>query len=489
MNKSIQHFNEYSIKKLQSSIEKFTENPAQFAEFVATIQEEVVNLGISIISETLEEWDSLLFDFVPRKKNWIPIRKDTRTLISSLGPVAYTRRYYMNKNTQERFYAVDQILGLEKHQRITEDGKARILEEAVESCYRKGGDSVSLTVSVSKEAVKDLIHSIKFPETETAPSVKKVCEYLYIDADEDHASLQFQKQKGDLSITENGHKNNCLINKLVYVHEGRTRKSENDKRWILVNPRYFSGVYEGKENRRLWEEVYAYLERTYDLSQVKKIYLNSDGGTWIKAAKNYIPGLEHVLDEFHLEKYITKMTGHMKDSAGDAVREVRDAIKRNRRKEFVQICERLEWCTEDISTLRRIDEGKKYILSNWNAANLRLERKEHVRGCSAEGHVSHLLSSRMSTLPMGWSRRGADRMARLRAYRANGGGMLELIRSQPSEEKKAAGAEELKQLSVRAIMASERKASHKNGKYIDAVTASVSEQIRIKSVLYHHLKL
>lgn len=29
--------------------------------------------------------------------------------------------------------------------------------------------------------------------------------------------------------------------------------------------------------------------------------------------------------------------------------------------------------------------------------------KEGVIGCSAEGHVSHVLSSRMSSRPMGWS--------------------------------------------------------------------------------------
>lgn len=33
-----------------------------------------------------------------------------------------------------------------------------------------------------------------------------------------------------------------------------------------------------------------------------------------------------------------------------------------------------------------------------------------------EGHVSQILSARMSSLPMGWSRGGADQLARLRVY-------------------------------------------------------------------------
>jgi len=35
--------------------------------------------------------------------------------------------------------------------------------------------------------------------------------------------------------------------------------------------------------------------------------------------------------------------------------------------------------------------------------------------------VSHVLSSRMSSRPLGWSKKGADQMARLRAFKYNGG--------------------------------------------------------------------
>ena len=65
---------------------------------------------------------------------------------------------------------------------------------------------------------------------------------------------------------------------------------------------------------------------------------------------------------------------------------------------------------------RRLEESRDYILSNWSAAKLRLLHKEGVKGSSTEGHVSHVLSSRMSSRPMGWSRKGAAKMEQLRAY-------------------------------------------------------------------------
>ena len=87
-----------------------------------------------------------------------------------------------------------------------------------------------------------------------------------------------------------------------------------------------------------------------------------------------------------------------------------------------------------------MEEAKAYILSNWTAAKIRLKHKDGVKGSSTEGHVSHVLSSRMSSRPMGWSVLGATKMAQLRAYYLNGGDMLELVRYQERKLPQAAGA-------------------------------------------------
>ena len=38
-----------------------------------------------------------------------------------------------------------------------------------------------------------------------------------------------------------------------------------------------------KKNSEFWDEVYEYISNHYDLDKVKKIYLSSDGETWIKS--------------------------------------------------------------------------------------------------------------------------------------------------------------------------------------------------------------
>ena len=57
--------------------------------------------------------------------------------------------------------------------------------------------------------------------------------------------------------------------------------------------------------------AFEYIEKTYDLSKIKKIFLNADGGSWIKTGNSKISGITYVLNEFHMSKYLVKMTSYM----------------------------------------------------------------------------------------------------------------------------------------------------------------------------------
>ncbi|MCB6414962.1 ISLre2 family transposase [Faecalimonas umbilicata] len=477
MIKSIQQFEEAGTKKLEKIVENFIKDPKDMASFVYGVRDEVVALGLDIIKETLEDCNQMLRDSAKRKQCWEVVRTDQKKLTTSLGTVCFEKTLFRNKQTRESAYLLDRILGIESHERLTEDAEAKLLEEAVQASYRKAGEETSLTDHVSKQTVKNKLHKLTFPQQKEEKAEKKVVDYLYIDADEDHVSLQFNEKKGDLEIGENHWKNNCVLAKLVYVYEGIEPEAPKSKRHRLVNPHYFSGIYAGEDNAKLWDEVYAYMDSHYDLEKVKKIYLNADGGGWIQSGKKRIVGTISVLDEFHLKKYLLKMTGHMKDSAADARKELCDTIKNGTREDFQRVVERLKDCAETEAAEKRIDESASYILSNWMAAKIRLEDRKTVKGCSAEGHVSHVLSSRMSSRPMGWSRTGVDKMAHLRAYYWNGGDMLELVRGQEMELPIAVGAEK-EVLSCESMLRWERRNYNKLGKYAEGISHSVSTEVK-----------
>ena len=399
-----------------------------------------------------------------------------------LLPVTFKKTLFTNRETGESEYLLDRIMGFEKHERISEDAFAKMLKEAVQTSYRRGGEATSLTTDVKKQTVKNKIHELEFPRNEEKPEKKKEVDYLYIEADEDHASLQFREKRGDLKENENHQKNNCLITKLVYVHEGIEKEAPKSKRHKLVNPYYFCGTGYSEDNSAFWDEVYEYINNHYDLDKVKKIYLNADGGGWIKSGMKRIAGITYVLDEFHLEKYLTKLTSHMKDSREDAANELRTAIRSKTKKDFEEIVDCLEGCLENETGIKRIAEAKEYILSNWTAAKLRLRHQNGVKGSSTEGHVSHILSNRMSSRPMGWSVRGATKMAKLIAYERNGGDMLELVRYQKRNLPKAAG-DEYEVLSSVDVIQSEKNRHGELGKYVESISHSISVQNKKSCIL------
>ena len=84
-----------------------------------------------------------------RKKSWHVVRRDETTLVTHLGPVKYKKTLFRHKETGEYAYLLDKIMGLAPHTRMTEDAVAKVLEEAVQTSYQKGGENACITIDLS----------------------------------------------------------------------------------------------------------------------------------------------------------------------------------------------------------------------------------------------------------------------------------------------------------------------------------------------------
>lgn len=197
------------------------------------------------------------------------------------------------------------------------------------------------------------------------------------------------------------------------------------------------------------------------------------GGLWIKTATDYIDKSRHVLDEFHLNKTLFRITACLGEAAEEARDRICSLIVAGKRKKLQNLVEKIAEGTDTQAAEKRILDGLGYILRNFQAAKTRLRKEKGVLACSAEGHVSHVLSARMSSRPMAWSLAGADAMARLRAYSLNGGEMIKLVRLQ----KKPVEVEEDEIfLTPQQLIACENKARKPYGKYFDSIQCGLSLQ-------------
>jgi hypothetical protein len=277
----------------------------------------------------------------------------------------------------------------------------------------------------------------------------------------------------------------CLLDRIMGIGD--------HKRITEDASHYFCGTSAYETNEEFWDDVYGYIESHYDVSKIKKIFLNADGGTWIKGSKSRIAGITYVLDEFHMKKYLVKMTSHMeryfsKEDVKGFRKTINEIIKDNTKEEFKNAIDFLQEYAVDDKEKEKIADAGEYFLANWTAAKNRFADRKHVKGCSAEGHVSHVLSSRMSSRPMGSSKLGATQMGKLRVYYLNGGDMLELARYQESSMPKAAGAEEEIILSAAEMIRNTKNRNGMIGKYFDTMPkCEIPTTVRKRFTIQHHI--
>lgn len=501
---SIALFAGEGLENIQKIYNYGYQHPDDFAGVVNGIFDELNKFGCNLIQEWLESVDQEIFEDRTRKHAFISEGLQDRTLTTSHGDVRFRQRWYTSKETGESRCLLEEVLGLEKDERVTEDAEAKILRNCAEHSYRESGCLCDPDKElVSKQTVMGIVHSLKFPPSEK-PAEKKAVPYLYIDADEDHIARQFIEKKGDLPVDSKGRKINTLIGKIVYVYEGIACEAEKPKkgsqiRHRLIHPHYFCGLYGGtEENDRLWDEVYSYIDDHYDLKKVRQIYINADGGNWIEAGEwRFGKQLVTALDGFHLSKYLNKMASHMEDSAEEVKKQLQEKIHDNDQEGFRALAETLKGYSENEKTIERIGESASYIENNWGPAMVRLHARmteeNKCIGSSTEAHVYHILSRRMSTQPMGWSKKGADNMCRLRAYYKNDGDMLTLVRYTREQTRlaKAAGAEAEaipEVISLRKVLAGTDR-SDPGRRYLEQWNGSLSADIRKKFWFRNHYVL
>ena len=470
MYNSIQHFVKYGIPQLEETQKTFMENPSLLGECAVQVKQIMLELGCQILSEIVEECNTMLEDSVKRKLHWQIKDRSEKHLLTSLGSISFTHTRFEHKTTGETAYLLDRILGLSPHARLSEDVKASLLEEAAQSSYEKASQLSGGEGRVSRETVMRHVHRIHAPSYKKEDSgVKRRVKYLYVEADEDHIALQFHKKKGDIKRWK-GHGDNGQIVKLVYVHEGYEETER--KRKQLKEVVYFGGLYSGKENEKLWREVKEYIEGRYDREAIERIYFQSDGGSWMKKGIEMLGG-SYVVDEFHMKKYVKRMIRVTGEEGQEE--EVLKYLERGERKKLK------EWAEEKGKGLeekkrKRLEESVGYLEKNWKGIRMRIKREEGVMGSSTESHIGHVLSARMSSRPMGWSKEGAGKLSELRIYWKNGRKVEELLRAEKEEERK----EEDRVYSAQDMIKWEKRSRKRNGKYVEALQATVSRQTGMK---------
>ena len=386
---------------VEEKIFKLLDGSYTYPEFEQELKEVLSDLGKDVCQDVLNELDEKIYKDKDKRKDWKVVQKGCkRTIVTPFGDVNYERRYYKNKSTGKRAYLLDNAIGIEKHERIDTALRADIVDISTNLSYQKTKDELTRytgKASLSRQTVMNTIRKTKQIASNEKVNAKKTVNTLYIEADEDHIHLQNGKS--------------CEV-KLVYVHEGK--KETLKGRYALKNPMYFSGIYEKEKLEDLWEKVWEYIKDTYEEDKIERIYIFGDGAKWIKFGVDYLPNTVYVLDLFHLQKYITSA---LKDDKKSKKKLLKAIFKKDIQTVNDILNEKLK---TQIESKDQIEKCITYVNSNLDGILSYSIYNNEIIGCSAESHVSHVLSERLSRGPISWSKAGAHKMGKLRAAKASG---------------------------------------------------------------------
>ncbi len=381
------------IHQVLSEVTK--EDLLQLDELETRIKRHSDSFVIDVLSQYIECVDEQIREDKPeRKKQGLSVQRkeDKREIVTTFGSLGYMRTYYKDAKNQKYAYPADQVAGLEGYERVSLNGSAALINRAAEVSYQKSSKHIT-GGHVTRQTVKNKLRKVNRFEEAPLRETKQI-KTLYLVADEDHVALQ------------NGR--NTMV-PLIVVYEGKEKVSKG--RYRCMNARYF-GRY-GIKTEDLWYEVLDWIDKTYCYEKIEQIYIHGDGASWIKKGLEIIMKSKFVLDKYHIQKVVLRATGNQPEFREDIQQAIRTADKDM----FMGNIQNLLLNATDEKEAKRIHELNRYILNNWSGIEIKV--REDCGGCCAEGQVSHTLSERLSSRPMGWSPEGLKKMVDVRIHIAN----------------------------------------------------------------------
>ncbi len=365
---------------------------------VFELEETIKNIGddftTALLVTFLEYLDTSFMLTDNRKEKYYVKEKLEKSILTKIGWITFKYRIYIDKKTNERYAFLREVLHLKPYQRITDEAEYEIIKYAKENNMSQASRHTIRNTQISRSAVSKKIRSLKGsvnPEIRRVDNTPKV---LFIEMDEIHANLQ----------TNKNHICPCAI-----VHEGY--KETFTKRKALKNVKNFASAE--LSYRELWEVIYDYVDKKYDLDKVEYLFISGDGASGIKGFSAVFPDGIFVLDPYHYRgkalRSIFKTNQKLINIADQYLRE-------NKIDDFKTLVQyQIKLFPEQKETMITT---QNYILSNLEG----IKNQKHPMytcPCSMESHVSNRYARYITSVPYAFSLQGLENKLKLLVLNAD----------------------------------------------------------------------
>ncbi len=358
------------------------------------------SLNLDILKEILEYLDLEYKNSKQRKKLYYVQQTRPRTLITSLGLITFNKTYYKSKNKingKYQYYSyLEDYLGIDKWAKLSLSCETNLINNALDNGYSWASKNTIPNYIVSRQTISTKIKNMNYNYVDNVQK-RQTPKVLYIEADEVHANLQSRDKE----------KKNKIV-PVILTHEGH--KEDFVEKKELKNTHYIASSI--LKTDKLWEETYKYLDTVYDLNKVDKIFLSSDGGSWITGYDIAFSNIIFVLDKFHYRKalnYIFKKE--------PVITQIADSYLRNKMIEEFKMLVKHQ-CQLYPDQEKEMVKKQKYLI-NYIDGIINQNHPDYKCPCSMEGHISNKYAKFITSRPHSYSLDGLENITQLLTMKAN----------------------------------------------------------------------
>jgi hypothetical protein len=334
-------------------------------------------------ARSLERADGEIYLRIDRKRFRL-IRKDGRTVLTTLGAVTFRRRYYFDEMLGSCVHPLDAVLGLPRYSRYSNELRVKALELAVDLTYEQTGRMLSGDFALSKSTVSSIVRDAKVEAA--MPKPFRFGGRIHVQIDEKFVGVAGRSGKRRFMTA-------TVFTGVEPVAWGRAKRNRLANRTVVSS--YSVAGLAARLN--------AALRSLYGATPDTEIWLSGDLALYIRCFPERIDCCKatYVPDRWHVCKFLS-------DSVGRAVRpkEVRAVL------DGLIAGGDLTGLQEDAMKVVRMYLRNRRIFDPWG--------DETYLGCSQEAQNSHVYAPRFGKYASRFRPETLEKLAAAKEARLNG---------------------------------------------------------------------
>lgn len=148
---NILHDFEEKVISLMTEFLKNSMETGGLSNFTDNLMNNLMQLGYDLTKFSIQYAEDTIFKIKERKQQFESLEKDDRKIVTIFGEMDFKRRYYLDKENNQRVHLLDEYFKIAPSERLLENVETKLIEEAIETNYEKAGKVAAMEFGTTEQ--------------------------------------------------------------------------------------------------------------------------------------------------------------------------------------------------------------------------------------------------------------------------------------------------------------------------------------------------